>query len=264
MNIKTPAEIMALAEKAGAVKCDISERQPGRLAVLSILAGAYIALGGTFSVIAGWGLGDVSLAYPALQRLLSGLTFPLGLILVVVLGAELFTGNNAMLIPSYMRGHHGFGPVLKNWLFVWLGNFAGALAVVWLLVWLTDIFAAEQYRRAIVSVAEAKVSLPWLTVFFRGIGANWCVCLAIWLGMSGHNLLEKMAGCVVPVAAFVAIGYEHSIANMFYIPAGMFYGAEVGIWQMFSANLLPATLGNIVGGSLFVGCLFAWLHGRRD
>ena len=88
------------------------------------------------------------------------------------------------------------------------------------------------------------------------------MCLAIWLAMSGHNLLEKMAGCIMPVMAFVAIGYEHSIANMFYIPAGIFYGAEVGIWQMFVDNLIPATLGNIVGGSLFVGCLFAWLHRR--
>lgn len=252
---------MALAEKSGASKCDLSEKHLGRLAVLSILAGAYIALGGTFSVIAGWGFGDISASCPALQRLLSGITFPLGLILVVVLGAELFTGNNAMLIPSYMSGHHGFAPIIKNWILVWLGNFAGALIVVWLLVWLTGIFSPEQYRNAITGIAKAKVSMPWLTVFAKGIGANWCVCLAIWLAMSAHGLLEKMAGCILPVMAFVAIGYEHSIANMFYIPAGMFYGADVGIWQMFAQNLLPATLGNIAGGSLFVGCLFAWLHG---
>ncbi len=262
MKIKTPIEITELAEKSGATKCGLSENHLGRLSILSMLAGAYIALGGTFSVIAGWGLGDVSTDYPAVQRLLSGLTFPLGLILVVILGAELFTGNNAMLIPSYMRGHHGFGPVLKNWALVWLGNFAGALTVVCLLVWLTGIFEPEQYRRAITSIAMAKVSMPWITVFAKGIGANWCVCLAIWMAMSGHNLLEKMAGCIMPVMAFVAIGYEHSIANMFYIPAGIFYGAEVGIWQMFVDNLIPATLGNIVGGSLFVGCLFAWLHRR--
>lgn len=130
MKIKTPIEITELAEKSGATKCGLSENHLGRLSILSMLAGAYIALGGTFSVIAGWGLGDVSTDYPAVQRLLSGLTFPLGLILVVILGAELFTGNNAMLIPSYMRGHHGFGPVLKNWALVWLGNFAGALTVV--------------------------------------------------------------------------------------------------------------------------------------
>lgn len=260
MNIKSPVEITAKLAEAGAVKCANTDTQPGRTLIQSILAGAYVALGGTFSVIAGWGLGDLATEMPSLQRILSGLTFPLGLILVVVLGAELFTGNNAVLIPSLLRRHHGIGSLAKNWTLVWLGNFAGALLITWLLVWSTGVFDPAQYSGAIQRVATAKVSMPWLTVFAKGIGANWCVCLAIWLAMSGHNLVEKMAGCFLPVMAFVVIGYEHSIANMFFIPAGMFYGAEIGIWQMFAANLIPATLGNIVGGALFVGCIYGWLH----
>lgn len=261
--VKTPQQIISAAEESGAAKSHISDHQLSRLALLSILAGAYIALGGTLSVVAGYGFGPLSTAYPAIQRLVSGATFPLGLILVVVLGAELFTGNNAMLIPSYMARRHGFGSVVRNWSLVWLGNFVGALLVVWLLVWLPGLFSAGHYREVVIRIAEAKVSMPWLSVLAKGIGANWCVCLALWLAMSGHTLVEKMAGCWLPVMAFVAIGYEHSIANMFFIPTGMLEGADVGVWQMFWNNLLPATIGNIIGGALFVGSAYAWLYRNR-
>lgn len=261
MQIKTPFEIIRQARNAGEAKVAISNGRPLRLIVLSMLAGAYVALGGTLASLAGYGLGpEVCASMPALQKLVAGATFPLGLILVVVLGAELFTGNNGILMPSLMDGRHGWGATLRNWTLVWLGNFAGVLAMVWLLVWLPGLFNAEPYHSAIISCAQAKVSMNWWVVFAKGIGANWCVCLALWLGMAGHTLLEKMAGCWFPVMAFVVIGYEHSIANMFYIPVGIMEGADVGLWQMFIANLLPATLGNIIGGSLFVGCVYAWLH----
>ena len=105
--------------------------------------------------------------------------------------------------------------------------------------------------------------MPWFTVMLKGIGANWCVCLAVWLALSGHSLIEKMAGCWLPVMAFVALGYEHSIANMFFIPAGIMAGAEVGITQMLLANLIPATIGNIIGGALLVGCIHTWLHAPK-
>ena len=112
-------------------------------------------------------------------------------------------------------------------------------------------------------IAVAKVSMPWLTVFVKGVGANWCVCLAVWLALSGRTLLSKMAGCWLPVMAFVALGYEHSIANMFFIPLGMMEGAPVGVGEAVTANLIPATLGNIAGGALLVGCVHAALHLQR-
>lgn len=263
MKTRTPAEVIALAEDNGAAKADLSQNHLGRLTVLSILAGAYIALGATLSVISGYGFGDLSRDYPALQKLVSGATFPIGLILVVVLGAELFTGNNAMLIPSFMARRHSLAAVVRNWTLVWLGNFAGVLLVVWLLVWIPGLLSKGHYHDAIVGIAEAKAALPWHVVVAKGIGANWCVCLAVWLAMSGHNLVEKVIGCWFPVMAFVVIGYEHSVANMFYIPAGMLEGADVGIWQMFWNNLVPATVGNIIGGALFVGCAYAWVNRRR-
>lgn len=264
MTVKTPAEVLDRALAAGEKKVALTRSNFSKLIVLSILAGAYIALGGVLSLIAGYGFPEATAANPSLQRLLSGATFPIGLILVVVLGAELFTGNNAMLMPLYMKRGCTVGDIALNWTTVWCGNLVGALAVSYFLVFLPGLTAAEPYHSAIVRIAEAKVSMPQYVVFLKAIGANWCVCLAVWLAMSGNTLTEKMAGCWFPVFAFVALSYEHSIANMFFIPTGIFEGADVTIGSMVCDNLIAATLGNIVGGALFVGCIHAWLHLKRE
>ncbi len=257
MPVKNPTEVIEAAVESGVKKTSINT---SRLLPLSIMAGAYIALGGALSLIAGYGFPE---SPAALQKIISGCVFPIGLILIVVLGGELFTGNNATLIPAFMNRHYGIGQVVRNWTIVYIGNFIGALAFAWLLVYLSGLTDGEPYRSAIVRVAETKVNLPWHVVFLRGIGANWCVCLAVWLAMSGRRLAEKMLGCWVPVMAFVVLGYEHCIANMFFIPLGMMQGAEVGIMAFLTDNLLPATLGNIVGGALFVGMPHAMLYLKR-
>ena len=131
------------------------------------------------------------------------------------------------------------------------------------MVSLTGLVDGEPYRSAILRVAETKVSLSWLVVFLRGIGANWCVCLAVWLAMSGRRLSEKMIACWLPVMAFVVLGYEHCIANMFFIPLGMMQGADVSISAFAIDNLIPATLGNIVGGAIFVGMPHAMLYLKK-
>lgn len=259
MSTFTPKEVIAAARVAGERKLALHASR-GRFALLTVLAGAYIAFGGTLSVILGFGFSEITAANPAMQKLLSGAAFPVGLILVVVLGAELFTGNNAMLMPHWLRGGCSWRSVVANWAMVWAGNFVGALAFVLALVWGVGLMAPEPYHTAIIGIAQAKVAMPWLTVFLKGIGANWCVCLAIWLAMSAKSSGAKMFGCWLPVMAFVALGYEHSIANMFFIPCGMLEGADVGLWQMVWCNLIPATLGNIVGGALLVGCVHTYLH----
>lgn len=259
MDVRTPRQTADAALNAGLAKVGLHNDFP-RLLLLAILAGAYIALGGTFSLIAGYGFPEAAAANPALQRLVSGATFPLGLILVVVLGAELFTGNNAMLIPAFMQRRYTWRAVAWNWTVVYIGNFIGAIGFTWLFVHLAGLTAADPYHSAILRIAQAKTSMPWGVVLIKGIGANWCVCLAVWLAMSGKTLLDKMAGCWFPVMAFVALGYEHSIANMFYLPAAMFAGSEVTVAEAVTANLIPATIGNIIGGALFVGCVHAWLH----
>ena len=260
MRILSPQSITEAAADAGAAKARLSSASPVRVLVSAALAGAFISLGGILSVILGYGVPELSACNPGLQKLLSGAAFPVGLILVVVLGAELFTGNNALLVPSMMRGEHGFGATLRNWALVYAGNFAGAMLFTYFLVYKCGLTAAVPYHEAVVKIAEAKVSMPWAMAFLKGIGANWCVCLAVWLALSGKTLLEKALGCWLPVMAFVALGYEHCIANMFFIPLGMMEGADVGVMQAITANFIPSTLGNIAGGALFVGTLFGYLH----
>lgn len=257
MNVKTPKEVAEATIGIGEAKTHVGF---GRLVMLSLLAGCYIALGGILSVIVGYGFPEVTASNPAMQKLLSGAMFPIGLILVVILGAELFTGNNALLIPAFMKRRYGAWAIAKNWTIVYLGNFVGALFFTYIMVYSVGLTASAPWHDSIVAIAEAKVTMPWLVVFIKGIGANWCVCLAVWLALSGHSAVEKMLGCWLPVMAFVALGYEHSIANMFFIPCGMLEGASVTVGQFVVDNLIPATLGNIVGGAVFVGCVHAGIH----
>lgn len=258
MPVKSPNEVIETAVANGVAK---SSMPFGRMVTLSVIAGAYIALGGVLSLIAGYGFPGSA---PALQKIVSGCVFPIGLILIVVLGGELFTGNNAMLIPGWYGRRYGVGAVLRNWTIVYFGNFAGALMFAYLLVYLAGLTASEPYHGAIVAVAQTKVSLPWHTVLLRGIGANWCVCLAVWLAMSGRRFSEKVIGCWIPVMAFVVLGYEHCIANMFFIPLGMMEGADVGVVSFLADNLVPATIGNIIGGALFVATPHMLLYMKRS
>lgn len=261
MKLRTPQEITAATLDVGTVKASLPA---AKLTVQSFQAGCFIAFGGVLSLIVGFGFPEITAANPSLQKLLSGLMFPIGLILVVVLGAELFTGNNALLMPGLMKRRISPLAVARNWTIVYFGNFAGALAFSWALVYAAGLTAADPYHSAIMNMAQAKVSMPWFTVLLKGIGANWCVCLAVWLALAGHNLIEKALGCFLPVMAFVALGYEHCIANMFFIPLGMMEGAQVTVEQFLTDNLVPATIGNIIGGAVFVGSINAWVHLRDD
>lgn len=263
MSTLTPREVIERATAIGTAKAAMAAEAPGRLAIAGILAGCYIALGATLSIVAGYGFPEATAGNPALQRLLSGLSFPIGLVLVVVLGAELFTGNNALLVPAAMRGATTPGRVALNWALVYVYNFIGSVAFAYVMVYCAGLTDGSPYREATVAIAQAKTSQPWLTVFVKGIGANWLVCLAVWLALSSKSLPGKVIGCWLPVAAFVALGYEHCIANMFFIPMGMMNGAEVSAGTAVWNNLIPATLGNIVGGAVLVGALHAKMNFER-
>ncbi len=257
MPVRTPYETLETASVAGKSKATVPLC---RLAVGSFLAGAFIALGGVLSIIVGFGFPEISATNPGLQRFMSGLVFPVGLMLVVVLGADLFTGNNALLVPPMIRRELSVLDVLKNWLIVWLGNFAGALAFAYFLVYLPGLTSSETYSTALAGICTAKTSASFGVVFLKGIGANWCVCLAVWLALSGRRLGEKLLACEIPVLAFVALGYEHCVANMFFLPLAMMQGAPLSIADMMTVNILPATIGNIVGGAVFVGALLYYRH----
>ncbi len=257
LMINTPSEVLKLTEGMALKKYKTPLL---KLSLLGILGGAYIAIGGLLSFYIAYGMPDVTSGAPSLMRLIQGILFPIGLILIILVGGELFTGNTAYLITGARKGIIPWSYLATNWSIVWLTNFIGATVFCYLLVHLTGILSANPWHDGIINIAEGKVSQPWHVIFLKGIGANWLVCLAVWLGLSSEGMLGRLVGLWFPVMTFVSIGFEHSIANMFYIPMGMMTGADITIGEMLWQNLLPATLGNIIGGSLFVGWSYSFLY----
>jgi formate/nitrite transporter len=199
-------------------------------------------------------------------RLLSGAVFSLGLMLVVIAGAELFTGNNLM-ISSAMSGSIGIGRMLQRWGLVFAANFVGSAMLALLFVfsglWKVSDGALGAYA---VKIATAKVNLSFIEALLRGIGCNWLVCLAVWMALASRQTIGKIFAVFFPIMGFVALGFEHSVANMYFIPVGILLQRVAGLpapdgagatalgWSAFLVkNLLPVTLGNILGGGLFVG-----------
>ncbi len=253
-----PKEIVGYASKAALTKGTYSFK---KIMVLSFLAGAYISIGGLIAIIVGYGFPELSANNPGLTKFLMGATFPIGLMLVTLAGGELFTGNTAYFIPSVMNKEQGWGSLFRNWSLVWIGNFIGSLFFAYFIVYLAEVVKAEPWSLGVEKIAISKTSYPFYVTMLKGVGANWLVCLAMWLAMSSERVTGKIIGIWWPVMTFVAIGYEHSIANMFFIPLAMMQGADITIGELFINNLIPATIGNIIGGSLFVGGLYwySWM-----
>ena len=221
------------------------------LLLLGVLAGAFIGLGALmFTLVAS----DASLGFAA-QRLLGGLVFSLGLLLVVVAGAELFTGNN-LIVMAWASGLVSTAELLRNWAWVALANLVGAAGVA-LLVWLSGHAAMNQgaVGRTVVALATAKVQLPWAEAFCRGVLCNVLVCMAVWMAFAGRSVVDKAVAVVFPVTAFVAAGLEHSIANLYLFPLAMLLGAPLSLGDLLG-NLLPVVAGNIVGGSVLVAGVY--------
>lgn len=245
-----PADVALRIEEAGVKKATL----PGiPLLTLSVLAGAFIALGAAAftAVLAGTppGFG------PA--RLLGGVIFSTGLILVVVAGAELFTGNT-LIVMAWVDGRVSSLGLLRNWAYAFTGNLLGALAVV-LLMFHSGLLDGPKGDMA-RAIAEAKATLGPVEAFTRGILCNMLVCLAVWVSFAARSVADKILGIVFPISAFVLLGYEHSVANMYLIPLGWALGADVGLGG-FLGNLVPVTLGNIAGGAGGVALTY-WLAYR--
>ena len=256
-----PLEIEAKVEEVGVGKVGMAF---SKVFVLAILAGAFIAFGGMYFCIF---LGDPSIPF-AVQRMVGGICFCLGLVLVLCCGAELFTGNS-LIICAKASGKVSWGGMLKNWAIVWLGNLVGALAAV-ALVYLAQVWSMNggAVGEAMVSVAAGKVSPDWATLFFKGVMCNIFVCLAVWIGFSARTVVDKVIGIILPISAFVAAGFEHCVANMFFLPMGCLLNS-MGVdaagavpFEGILYNLSAATLGNIVGG-LLVGLAYWFVFGKR-
>jgi formate/nitrite transporter len=245
--------------------------------VLGILAGAYIGFGGllsttvTFDMAAKWGIG--------FTKILGGAAFSVGLMLVVIAGAELFTGNNLM-VSSVMMKEITFSTMLKRWGVVFLANFIGSIIIV-LVFYFSGLWKTGDgaLGAAAVKIAYNKTALSFGEALWRGIGCNWLVCLAVWMALAARQIIGKIFAIFFPIMAFVAIGFEHSVANMYFIPTGILLmngagfssvpGVDPNIlgWVNFLwRNLLPVTIGNIIGGAFFVGMSYwgAYLRPKPD
>jgi formate transporter len=271
-----PAEMAAKAEAIGAKKAHMN---PVSMFVLSVLAGAFISLGAIFATTVS--AGAVEVPY-GIVRLLAGLVFSLGLILVVVGGAELFTGNN-LIVMAWAHGTVTTQLLIKNWLIVYAGNFAGAFLTAVLM------FATGQYTfgkgavgAAALATANSKSGLDFVQAIALGVMCNALVCLAVWLTFSARTTTDRILAIIPPITAFVAAGFEHSIANMYFIPIGLFIKqfAPEAFWttigktaadyadltwsNFFIKNLIPVTLGNIIGGAFMVGAVYWFVYLRKS
>jgi formate/nitrite transporter len=262
-----PAEMAKKAEYIGVSKV---EAPVTKVFFLAILAGAFIALGAIFATTVSAGTSGV-LPF-GVSKLLAGVVFCLGLVLVIVGGAELFTGNN-LIVMAWAGGKISTTDLLKNWLIVYAGNFIGAVGTAALLFISKQYLAGGgQVGATALSIAAGKVELGFLQAVALGILCNALVCLAVWMSFSARSTIDKIAVIVFPISAFVTAGFEHSIANIYFLTIGLFikdfdpgFSAEAGVWltnlswgNFLLKNLVPVTIGNIIGGTLFVAGIY-WL-----
>jgi formate transporter len=282
-----PATMAARAEDVGVKKASLDSLT---LLVLSVLAGAFIALGAVFAttvsagsigILSADGTPVLSARLPyGVVRLLTGLAFSLGLILVIVAGAELFTGNN-LIVMAWASGRVRTSSLLRNWAFSFLGNAIGAIATAALMFLTTQYtFGSGSVGLVALSIANGKTSLAFVPALTLGIMCNVLVCLTVWMCYSARTTIDRFVTAILPITAFVAAGFEHCIANIYFIPLGLFIkaGAPPSFWTAIGkraedfpslswgnflvGNLLPVTLGNIIGGSIMVGVVYWFVYLR--
>ncbi len=271
---KTPATVADTLTRTVCVKK--TQESALRLSILGLFAGVYIGFGAELAIMVTHDMG--SFLGAGMAKLIAGAVFSVGLMLVVIAGAELFTGNNLIFL-SVLDRQVSVGKLLRNWGIVYFANLAGALLLVLLMyetgLWKTN--GALVGAKAL-SIANAKVNLTFLQAFSRGILCNWLVCLAVWMAVSARAVVGKIFAIFFPIMAFVASGFEHSVANMFFIPMGlMLKGQEAVVAAAGLAgklshltiggmimNLIPVTLGNIIGGAFFVATLYWIVYVRKE
>ncbi|MBK4714761.1 MULTISPECIES: formate transporter FocA [Tenebrionibacter/Tenebrionicola group] len=274
-DLLLPPAMAKVAEQAGVYK---ATKQPLTTFFLAITAGVFISIAFVFYITATTGTAGVPFG---IAKLIGGICFSLGLILCVICGADLFT-STVLIVVAKASGHISWGTLLKNWVNVYIGNLVGALLFV-LLIWLSGQHMAANggWGLNVLQTADHKMHHTFIEAVCLGILANLMVCLAVWMSYSGHSLMDKALIMVLPVAMFVASGFEHSIANMFMIPLGIvirdfstpdFWHAigasandfsHLTVMNFITVNLIPVTIGNIIGGGLLVGLTY-WVIYLRD
>lgn len=271
----SPQEISERVRTVGVNKANLDFLSTS---VLALLAGAFIAFGAIFYILV---THDSSLSF-GLTKLIGGLVFSLGLILVVIAGAELFTGNN-LIVMAYVSKEITLYRLLRNWTVVYIGNFVGSLSMV-MWIYLAELWKGNEFLIGayMLVVANAKVNLPFIVALTRGVMCNVLVCLAVWLCFSGRSVTDKILAIIFPITAFVALGFEHSVANMFFVPMGIFLKSNAEVinaastlaggnlsltnltWSDFIVkNLIPVTMGNVIGGGILVAFVYWFIYERK-
>lgn len=271
MNFFSPAEVAKNYINIG--KGKVNTPIP-KMIILAILAGAFIAFGGVGATTVA-----VSVSEASLGKFLGACVFPGGLTMVLLAGSELFTGNCLLTIPLLER-EIKFGGMIKNWVFVYIGNMIGGILVGGAIIYChqASLFS-NAMAVSVISTAVTKCSMPFMDAFIKGILCNFLVCIAVWISFAAKDVAGKIVGLFFPIMMFVLCGFEHSVANMYYISAGLFAklvpayaqaAADAGIdtsaltvGNFFGKNLLPVSLGNIVGGAICVGCAYWFLYLRK-
>lgn len=256
---KSPPAAFAAATTLGASK---AATPLAKVFLLAVLAGAYISLGALLALSVGGASPALAAANPGLSKFLFGAVgLPLGLTLVVTAGGELFTGNTLLVGAAALAGKARWPALALNWAVAFVGNFLGCLLIVRLAV--VAACLTPPSVAVAVSVATAKVGMSFTKAFVRGLLCNWLVCLGVYLSNAASGFGSKFLAVFLPVSAFVTMGFDHSVANMFLVPMGMALGADVG-WKAFLvANLWPVTLGNIVGGMGMVAGMYYLCYGKK-
>jgi len=271
MNVLNTKEILDAVSNSGVAK---ATNPAWKLLLLGVLAGAYIAFGAQASQMASFGLVSDPVTFGA-GKVVAGAVFPVGLMMVVLCGAELFTGN-CLMVTGLFDKKFGMGAMLRNWAIVYVGNFIGSMIMVLMISYSGLLETGGGMLGAlVVKTAVSKCSLSFGKAFILGILCNWMVCLAIWMATGAQVAIGKMFAIWFCIGLFIVSGFEHSVANMYFIPAGILAAgndafvqaagvdtAGLGFSAFIVKNLIPVTLGNIVGGSIFVGCTY-WIANRK-
>src|SRR3954463_9442149 len=260
MAFKSPPEITAAAAETGMKKADMSA---DKLLVGGFLAGAYIAFAGLLAITASAGLDPAKVG--GVITLITGSVFALGLVLVIIAGSELLTGNMALVPIAALARRVGLARMGFNFTFVLVGNLLGSLFVAYFLAVKTGVVTAEQPLARLKTIADAKgdTETDW-QIFLRAVGCNWLVCLAVWMALAAEDIGGKVLAIFFPIMAFVAMGFDHVVANMFFLPAAIFAGAGDITWGATLENWIFAFLGNLVGAGVFVAGIYYYLYGRMD
>ncbi|KAF5590956.1 carbonic anhydrase [Fusarium pseudocircinatum] len=261
VDAHSPPETCQLMTQSGIAKAKLPWAD---LIVKSIFGGIFISLGSLFDLVVAGGAPGLRESNPSLITLLAAFTFPIGFVLVILTNVELVTSNMAVMIYTTLQRKTSVYDLLRNWVICYVFNLAGCLFFTGVLAWWSDTLNSDAMSSYAVTQAEQRVNINWWFNFTRGIGCNWLVGLAVYLATSSKDNLSKIVGIWIPIWAFVALGYQHSVANFFLVPIGMFYGTNFGVGKFIYQSTIPVTLGNIVGGAVMTGAFLWFLYGRDD